>query len=380
MRFAPTICAAAAALAAGACAAADVTVYGIVDTYVAVYNNGDKTSVFEGSGGKAGSRYGFKGSEDLGGGTSVFFQLENGILSDTGTTTGGTATNWAFQRLAVLGVKNEQYGTLSAGRQYSLNFTQIAQFDPFGVTLGSVIGNYMAPVSFAYKPGIAGMLGADNFIRRDNSVQYSTPSLNGLTLTVQASFGEQKAGDDHQSSTLGNSYAVQGVYRNGPFAAGLTVSMQNMDDLYEQYSKRTNNVTANAGASYDFGVTKLYANVIYKHGDGNRTFKNADTPYNPNLYIYALQSKTPLWGGSMNFGAAYLKNDSASESDSWNVQARYDYPLSRRTTLYCGAGYLNNEERVRYDIGPGGGGSASPATNAGGDNVWMGYVGLNVTF
>ena len=380
MRLSKTVFAIASALAAGACAAADVTVYGIVDTYVAVYNNGDKTSVFEGSGGKAGSRYGFKGTEDLGGGTSVFFQLENGFLSDSGTNTGGSATNWAFQRLTLIGLKNDRYGTLSAGRQYSLNFTQIAQFDPFGVTLGSVIGNYMAPVSFAYKPGIAGMAGADNFIRRDNSIQYSTPSLSGLTVTLQASFGEQTAGDGRQSNTLGNSYAVQGVYRNGPFAAGLTVSMQNMSVLYSQYAKRTNNVTANAGASYDFGITKLYANLIYKHGDGNRTFKDDATPYNPNLYIYALQSKTPLWGGSLNFGAAYLKNDSASESDSWNVQARYDYPLSRRTTVYCGAGYLANEDRVRYDIGPGGGGTASPSTAAGGDNVWMGYVGLNVTF
>ncbi len=366
-------------LSASAACAASVTVYGIVDTYVAVYDNGDKTSVFEGSGGKAGSRYGFKGSEDLGGGNSVFFQLENGVLADSGTNTGGN-NNWAFQRLAVVGLKNASYGTISAGRQYSLNFTQIAQFDPFGATLGSVIGNYMAPVSLASRPGISGMGAADNFIRRDNALQYTTPSLGGLTVTVQASLGEQTAGDGSQSSTLGNSYAIQGVYRNGPFAAGLTVSMQNMSVLYNQYSQRSDNITTSAGISYDFGVTKLYGNFLYKHADGNRTYKDAATPYNPNLYLAALQAKTPLFGGSLNTGVAYLKNDSTSQADSWNIQARYDYPLSRRTTLYCGAGYLDNEAKAMYDIGPGGGGSASPATAKGGDSVWMAYMGLNVTF
>ncbi len=379
MTFRKTLAAAAAALCASAAGAASVTAYGIVDTYVAVYNNGDKTSVFEGSGAKAGSRYGFKGTEELGNGTSAFFQLENGFYSDSGTNTGGPGS-WAFQRLAVLGLKNDTWGTLSAGRQYSLNFTQIAKFDPFGVTMGSVIGNYMAPVSFASRPGISGMAGADNFIRRDNSIQYSTPSLGGFTLTVQASLGEQTAGDGEASSTLGNSYAVQGVYRNGPLAAGLTVSMQNMSVLYNQYNRRADNVTANAGVSYDFGITKLYGNFIYKHGDGNREYKDAATPYNPNLYIGAIQAKTPLFGGSLNTGAAYLKNDSASQADSWNVQVRYDYPLSRRTTVYAGAGYLSNEDKAQYDIGPGGGGTASPATAAGGDDVWIAYVGLNVTF
>ena len=59
----------------GSVVASDVSVYGMVDAYVQLYNGGNGTVVDLGSGGKGGSRVGIKGTEDLGGGTSVFFRL-----------------------------------------------------------------------------------------------------------------------------------------------------------------------------------------------------------------------------------------------------------------------------------------------------------------
>lgn len=86
--------------------AANVELYGIVDAYVQVYNGGNGTVVDLGSGGKAGSRWGIKGTEDLGGGNSVFFRLENGFMLDNGTNSPATGGNgYAFQRESVLGVK-----------------------------------------------------------------------------------------------------------------------------------------------------------------------------------------------------------------------------------------------------------------------------------
>lgn len=109
--------------------AANVELYGIVDAYVQVYNGGNGTVVDLGSGGKAGSRWGIKGTEDLGGGNSVFFRLENGFMLDNGTNSPATGGNgYAFQRESVLGVKGG-WGALSFGRQYTLNFGGIAQFD-----------------------------------------------------------------------------------------------------------------------------------------------------------------------------------------------------------------------------------------------------------
>ena len=71
----------------GSVVASDVSVYGMVDAYVQLYNGGNGTVVDLGSGGKGGSRVGIKGTEDLGGGTSVFFRLENGFFVDNGTNT-----------------------------------------------------------------------------------------------------------------------------------------------------------------------------------------------------------------------------------------------------------------------------------------------------
>lgn len=129
----------------GSVYASDVSVYGMVDAYVQLYNGGNGTVVDLGSGGKGGSRIGIKGTEDLGGGTSVFFRLENGFFVDNGTnTTAAQPEGWAFQREAVLGIRNTDWGTFSFGRQYTLNFGGIAQFDAFG-GLGSTINNFIRP-------------------------------------------------------------------------------------------------------------------------------------------------------------------------------------------------------------------------------------------
>ena len=106
-----------AALACSFCGsvyASDVSIYGMVDAYVQLYNGGNGTVVDLGSGGKGGSRVGIEGTEDLGGGTSVFFRLENGFFVDNGTnTTAAQPEGWAFQREAVLGIRNTDWGTFS---------------------------------------------------------------------------------------------------------------------------------------------------------------------------------------------------------------------------------------------------------------------------
>ena len=79
-------------VALGAHAQSSVTLYGIVDTGIGYQSS--QTSLGSTSGGRsaikmvngiwAGSRFGLKGSEDLGGGTKAIFQLEEGFNSATG--------------------------------------------------------------------------------------------------------------------------------------------------------------------------------------------------------------------------------------------------------------------------------------------------------
>ncbi len=100
---------------------------------------------------------------------------------------------------------------------------------------------------------------------------------------------------------------------------------------------------------------------------------------NPNIMVYSVSTKTPLFGGNLLNGFAYLKNNTTDSANAWNVSARYDYPLSKRTTVYAGAAYLNNEKNVNYTINGGGGTSSAPTTNMG-KNPWTTFVGMNHTF
>ena len=95
------------AAATAAHAQSSVTLYGIVDNGIAWQNNSSGTSAISGGHSKvqmstgvwAGSRFGLKGSEDLGGGTKAIFQLEAGVNTANGSS---QWTNGIFTRQAGL--------------------------------------------------------------------------------------------------------------------------------------------------------------------------------------------------------------------------------------------------------------------------------------
>src|SRR5579859_5855871 len=118
-------------VALGAHAQSSVTLYGIVDTGIGYQSS--QTSLGSTSGGRsvikmlngiwAGSRFGLKGSEDLGGGTKAIFTLEEGFSANSGAM---ATNNLMFSRQAFVGVTNATYGTLTAGRQYASYYQLLA--------------------------------------------------------------------------------------------------------------------------------------------------------------------------------------------------------------------------------------------------------------
>src|SRR5471032_3461610 len=94
-----------------------VTLYGIIDTgFTYTHNSGGSASQFGlSSGNESGSRWGLKGSEDLGGGLKTIFQLENGFNSTTGKLGQGGRE---FGRQAFAGLSGTNWGTVTLGRQY----------------------------------------------------------------------------------------------------------------------------------------------------------------------------------------------------------------------------------------------------------------------
>lgn len=118
-----------ATLAGGAWAQSSVTIYGIVDTYIGHTSAGGRGSVTSlDSGGQAASRYGFRGTEDLGGGRRIVFTLENGFVSDTGA---AADTARAFNRQAWLGFA-DSWGEFRAGRQNTPAFWMCGSMDAAG--------------------------------------------------------------------------------------------------------------------------------------------------------------------------------------------------------------------------------------------------------
>ena len=92
-----------------------VSIYGIVDAGLVRESGGPDGNVTGLGGGVAsGSRLGFRGKEDLGGGLSANFLLENGFNSDNGTLGQG---GLLFGRQMYVGLSGN-FGAVRMGRQY----------------------------------------------------------------------------------------------------------------------------------------------------------------------------------------------------------------------------------------------------------------------
>ena len=158
-----------------------MTLYGIIDDSITYQSS--QTSLGSNKGGRsnvkmlpgvwAGSRFGLKGAEDLGGGTKAIFQLESGFNSATG---GQQFTNAMFGRQAWVGLTNPAYGTFTAGRQYTSYYTLLSPYSPTTWLTGS----------FGAHPGDLDEL--DTIYRANNSLVYTSPKFYGVTVSGSYSF------------------------------------------------------------------------------------------------------------------------------------------------------------------------------------------------
>lgn len=261
------------AAATAAHAQSSVTLYGIVDNAIAYQNNaapstgattGGHSKVSMGTGIWAGSRFGLKGSEDLGGGTKAIFQLEAGFNANNG------ASQWAggiFTRQAWVGMTNPVYGTLTAGRQYTAYYTLLSPYSPTTWLTGA----------YGAHPGDIDSL--DTSYRANNSLVYMSPKFYGFTVGGSYSFGGVP-GSVNRGSTW--SAAIQ--YLNGP--AGIAVGYQ-----------RVNNSTLGGGAWGDNStVTSGGQPAVSAINNGYSTAQSQQR-----LGVTAGYQFTPAWDVSVSY-------------------------------------------------------------------------------
>ena len=342
------------AFTASAFAEPSVTLYGRIDTGL-VYthknldNTAGSTDTFSmDSGVTTGSRWGLKGSEDIGN-AKVGFVLESGFNSDDGTS---GQNNRLFGREAQVNISGA-YGTLYAGRLGSIASDN--------GTLG-----YLSDVS-AF-PNAFGIVGTQKgstgtaYDRYDNTLAYQTPTFGGLQGAIMYSFkGDTKASDTNVANARENSgdadrYLAAGLhYKAGKAAVVLTGDMTMYGNDAANYGNVDNGYSFILGGNYDFGVAKAFAKVTYFDNQVNvldsfdlisdsRDLKKAEALKG---WGAELGTNVPAFGG--NFLAAVGYRDAKDVDDGsykfkrWNAAVGYTYAFSKRTNVYGLAGYAQEK-------------------------------------
>jgi predicted porin len=379
----------AAFAASTANAQSSVTLYGLVDAGIAYTNNVQNGSPSHGSGRVAlasgnisGSRFGLRGSEDLGGGLHAVFVLENGFNVNNGALGQGGRM---FGRQAYVGLSSNRYGTLSMGRQYDSMVDFVAPLSGTAGTFGD--------------SGFAHVYDNDNLqhsVRFSNAVKFANVDYAGFK------FGSMYAFSNSTSFAVDRAYSAGASYNNGPLrlaAAYLqingsaaasspagTVSQNVAADPSEfKTTAGGGNLTAGvqrtagAGIGYTFGPAAV--NFVYTHSqfqDTNAFGMSSGSAHFDNYELNVKYAVTPaLTVGLMDTytdahvnGVAKIGND-----PKWNqVNAIARYSLSKRTELYAEAMYQhaigNKNTAVMYNAG---GNSAT-------SNQVMGAVGMLTRF
>lgn len=352
---------------AGSAFAADVTLYGRIDTGLHYNDNQvdlngneviDDSSFEMDSGLSAGSRMGLKGTEEISEGLKVGFVLEHGFDSDTGAN--GDDSRF-FNRESSLQLISDTYGTLAMGRMGSIA-SDIGTFgfyasavNPFGTGWAAVGGQ-----------GISSKLFATNDKRYDNTVTYKSPTFAGTTVYAQYSMkgnekakaGEVDSGDENTHRA--ERYGALGVnYVNG--ALNLAAAVDWVDEACAAAGPITaepeDKITYNIGGSYDFGVMKTFVAAQYfQNANDVGLMKTlitdsglkADTYDELKGYGVALGATVPAWGGTFLMSAGYVDaeddaKNAKAEYTGYQAAVAYQYPLSKRTVLYTGVAYTNRE-------------------------------------
>jgi len=349
-----------------------VTLYGTIDTSITYINhaagNANLWSLGNSANGNlSGSRWGLKGAEDLGGGLTAIFQLENGFSPTSGALGQGGRM---FGRQAYVGLTAEQYGSLTLGRQY----------DPLiDLVQGITADNYFGS-AFATAGDVDNY---DNSFRVNNAVKYTTPVWNGLQVAAMYAFGGVAGTQGAEQS-----YSAAVAYSNGPLSlaggyfyaansqAGIgirTTGWTSTSDgtfdgpINSGYVTAHSLSIARAAGQYVFGPFTMglgYSNARYAP-DASSVFRDTQK-YNTGQGFLNYQLNPALLLG---VGYSYTRANGDTAATYHQVSLGADYNLSKRTDIYVTAAW----QHANGETGDGSGGSMPAEASIGS----YGYPGTN---
>lgn len=359
-------------VAGSALAQSSVTMFGIVDASLTGYSSksedrrlvpapqGDATikrSVLA-SGAYNTSRFGFRGTEDLGGGLAASFWLEAPITNDDGQT--GIST---FARRATVSLSGG-FGEVRFGRDATPTFWQDSVYDPFG-GIGTGAGLLTSANSFNRVGGTGGFGGNPSYSRVSNSVGYFLPpGLGGFYGQLMYTFNEQTKYDPAtltpaapNNSRTGRYVGGRFGYNSGPLDVALAYGQSTSADNF--FAGTTDLVkTLSFGISYDFKVAKVF-------GQAQRATSVRDyevTPLNPlpdvELTGQLIGVTIPIGPGLIRATYSRVKYDLNSnavirpaEPKASKISLGYVHNLSKRTALYATVARVSNRNGAALTVG-----------------------------
>lgn len=295
-----------AILAASGVASAQstVTLYGIADVWLGsqklpVFAGGDGLSQTRiDSGGVSQNRFGFKGSEDLGGGLKANFLLEQGFNLDNGAQ---ATPGQMFSRQAYVGFSGG-FGEARLGKSFT-------PYDDINGATNAAFDSVLSPNVNVWKS-------TDYQANPANTVYYASPALNGFSGAASYSLGENKTA----TVSAGKIASFNVKYEGGPVYAGLAYQTEKTNGATD--TKKFTRVNA----SYDLGVAKLLA------GYGRVALADQRTTDWQIGADFPVSSSLTLSGGY----ARSKDNAAAGDAKRTGLSLAASYSLSARTSLYGG--------------------------------------------
>lgn len=304
-------------------AQSQVTLFGVVNlsaTYLKNDGFGNRKSLS--SSGIAGSRIGFRGVEDLGGGLRAGFWIEGIMTPDDGTAGGQTWTRRST--VSLLG----GFGEVRLGRDYTPTFWNYFSFDSFGA-FGWGASINVARFFVANGPNTSGQT---TFLRSSNSIGYFLPNnLGGIYGQAMVAAGEGAAGK-YVGGRIG--------FARGPFDVAAAYGMQDQDASGSAEYK-----TFNVGASWNLGFATLMTHFSQEKSELGVVGKERR---------WVVGAVVPV--GQSELRASYVRSDATGGSAAFNsadanqIALGYLYHLSKRTALFAIATHIDNKSGAGFSV------------------------------
>jgi len=331
--------------ATAAHAQSSVTLYGLIDAGLTYTNNQNGSHNFKmTSGAVNGSRWGLRGSEDLGGGLKAIFTLENGFSIANGTL---GQQGREFGRQAFVGLSSNQFGTVTLGRQYD---SVVDYLGPLALT-----GTQYGGTQFAHPFDNDNL---DNSFRVNNSVKYQSANYAGFKFGALYGFSNQAAGfSNNRAYSVGASYnygplniAAAYLQLNNSLTAGAINNAAGAvagDNTFNAGLQRT----FGAGLNYAFGPATVGFVFTQTKLEEASSINGATVGNTGNIAIgnYARFNNYELNGHyaltpALSLAGAYTYTDARLDGEKpkfhqFSLQTAYS--LSKRTDVYLQGEYVH---------------------------------------